>query len=335
MINSSKEYWVTIAVPVYNVENYLERCARSLFDQTYSNIRYFFVNDGSSDGSFEVLTRIIEEYPHRKPYVSLFSFPENRGLAAVRNHLVDHCTTDWIIHVDADDWIEHDLVAHLVERQQETNADIVISNFFKHGNGHIRKYVFKDYVKKTDFLKLFLSDIEAHNIWGRLIRRSLYVDHSVHVATDCIVAEDLRAFIRLAYFANQIAVLNEFGYHYEIQRKDRITVKNSGNLRKKGYGILASLSDVRSFVAEKMPEYLVYYETSISRYCYEEYIYLSIQYSERELFKVMSKNHKELVCKYPFLCSGFRDNIKRYLKYNYCFCRTIMRLKKYRFLHHN
>ena len=69
--NQDKDYWVTIAVPIYNVENYLERCVRSLFEQTYKNIRYNFVNDGSTDDSLEVLTRIVEKYPQRKQYVTI------------------------------------------------------------------------------------------------------------------------------------------------------------------------------------------------------------------------------------------------------------------------
>lgn len=318
---------VSILVPFYNVEKYIERCARSLFEQTYENIEYVFVDDGSTDDSLAVLKILISEYCHREPHVQIYSFPVNKGLATARNYLVDHCQTDWLIHVDADDWVEHDLVAHLLEKQQETGADIVISNYLKHGNGYVSKYDFKDYQKKSDFLKLILSDMDAHNIWGRLIRRSLYVSNSIRVSTDCVIAEDLRAFIRLAYYANQIVMLNEYGYHYETRREERITNKNPENVRKKGYGILATLSDVRCFVADKMPEYLDLYESNISRYCYERYIYLSILYGKKDLHEVMSKNHKELVLKHPLLCIGFRDNVKRYLKYNYCFYYLTMMMK--------
>lgn len=318
---------VSILVPVYNVESFIERCARSLFEQTYDNLKYIFVDDCSTDESKAVLERVISEYPHREPHVQVFSFPENKGLATARNFLVDQCQTDWLVHVDADDWVEHDLVAHLVEKQQETGADIVISNYFRHNDESVIKYSFDEYDKKSEYLKLILSDMGAHNIWGRLIRHSLYVNHSIRVNTDCVIAEDYRAFIRLSYYANLIAVSDEYDYHYNsIQRRGRISVKNRENIHEKGFGRLDTLLDVKSFVAEKIPEYLDLYETNISKYCYEEYIYLSLQYGNRDLHKVMIKKHKELVSKYPFLYSGFRDNIKRYLKYNYSFYYHIMRL---------
>ena len=319
---------VSVLVPVYNAEKYIERCARSLFEQTYVNLKYIFVDDCSTDESKAVLERVISEYPHRESHVHVFSFPKNKGLATARNFLVDHCQTDWLIHVDADDWVEPDLVAHLVEKQQETGADIVISNYYKHGNDYVYKYTFKEYNKKSEFLKLILSDLGTHNIWGRLIRHSLYVNYSIHVSTDCVIAEDFRAFVQLAFYANIIAVSYEYGYHYNnIQSQERITVKNRENVRIKGFGRLDTLLYVKSFVAEKMPEYLDLYETNISRYCYEEYIYLSTQFGDRELHEVMSKKHKELICKYPFLCGGFCENIKRYLKYSYRFYYLIMRLK--------
>ncbi len=80
----SNDYRVTIAVPVFNVANHLESCVRSLFEQTYNNIIYDFVNDGSTDGSLDVLNRIVEKYPQRKQHVTIHSFPENKGLATVR-----------------------------------------------------------------------------------------------------------------------------------------------------------------------------------------------------------------------------------------------------------
>lgn len=308
---------VSILVPFYNVEKYIERCARSLFEQTYENIEYVFVDDGSTDDSLAVLKKLISEYSHREPHVQIFSFPVNKGLATARNYLVDHCQTDWLLHVDADDWVEHDLVAHLVEKQQETGADIVISNYLKHGNGYVGKYNFKDYHKKTDFLKLFLSDMGAHNIWGRLIRLSLYVSNSIRVSTDCVIAEDLRAFIRLAYYANLISVLNEYGYHYETRREERITNKNRENIRRKGFGLIDTLSDVRVFVSEKMPELIDTYESNICLSCYDEYLYKSVLFDNRELHKAVSRKHGELICKYPFLKGSIKSILKRHLKYNF------------------
>lgn len=322
---------VSVLVPVYNVEKYIERCARSLFEQTYDNLKYIFVDDCSTDESKAVLERVISEYPLREPHVQVFSFPENKGLATARNFLVDQCQTDWLVHVDADDWIEHDLVEHLVKKQLKTGADFVVTGHLLHGNRNLDSFSINDYSNKSDYLKLFLTDIRAHHIWGKLIRRSLYVNHSIRVETDCIIAEDFRAFVRLAYYANRITSLSECGYHYNIQRENRITIKNKENLRKKSLGILNTLMNVRCFVAEKMPYYYDLFEINISLYCYVKYIYLSCTYGDREVHQMMCQKLNDLIIQHPTICSCFRDKLKFHLMNNYyCFS---LNLRMKRLLH--
>ena len=111
---------VTIAVPVYRVESYIEKCAVSLFEQTYSNIEYLFINDYTPDKSIEIIKNILEKYPHRKNQVKIFNQPKNQGCPAARNLAVELASGDFIFHVDADDWIEPDAISVLVNEQQST-----------------------------------------------------------------------------------------------------------------------------------------------------------------------------------------------------------------------
>ena len=80
--------WVSILVPVYKVENYIERCAHSVFEQTYPNIEYIFVDDCTPDRSIEVLERVMKDYPERAKHVKIVHFEKNKGVAVVRNTLV-------------------------------------------------------------------------------------------------------------------------------------------------------------------------------------------------------------------------------------------------------
>ena len=123
---------VSILVPVYGVEQYIERCARSLFEQTYPDIEYIFVDDCSPDKSIEVLKKTIDDYPQRKPNVRIVRHECNRGLAAARNTAVENCRTEFLMHVDSDDWIEMDCVERCVIKQQEENSDIVLFDFLMH-----------------------------------------------------------------------------------------------------------------------------------------------------------------------------------------------------------
>ena len=75
---------VSVIVPVYGVEKYMERCARSLFEQTLDDIEYLFIDDCTPDRSIEILQQVLEEYPHRKPQVTIHRMEQNSGQAAVR-----------------------------------------------------------------------------------------------------------------------------------------------------------------------------------------------------------------------------------------------------------
>ena len=97
---------VSILVPIYGVEKYIERCARLLFEQTYENIEYVFVNDCTKDRSLDILKNVIEQYVLRKPHITIVDNERNLGLAGTRNVAMARATGDFVIHVDSDDYIE-------------------------------------------------------------------------------------------------------------------------------------------------------------------------------------------------------------------------------------
>ena len=123
--------FVSILVPIYNVDKYIERCMRSIFEQTYRDIEYIFVDDCATDNSIEILQNVIQEYPDRKEHIRIISHEKNRGLAAARNTSVNNCQTDFLMHVDSDDYLEKNAVELLVNKQKETNADIVSGCAFR------------------------------------------------------------------------------------------------------------------------------------------------------------------------------------------------------------
>ena len=114
---------VSICVPIYGVEKYIERCAVTLFEQTYDNLEYIFVNDCTTDDSMAILEEVISRYPARSSAVRIIAHEKNRGLAAARNTTVENCTGEFILHVDSDDYIENNtllLVVYLcISRQKQ------------------------------------------------------------------------------------------------------------------------------------------------------------------------------------------------------------------------
>ena len=105
---------VSIIIPVYGVEKYIERCARSLFEQTLDDIEYLFIDDCTPDKSVEILKRVLEEYPHRKSQVVIHRMEQNSGQAKVREWGMQNATGEYVIHCDSDDWVD----IHMYERRK-------------------------------------------------------------------------------------------------------------------------------------------------------------------------------------------------------------------------
>ena len=120
---------VTIAVPVYGVEPFVEKCAISLFEQTYTDIEYIFVDDCTPDLSVDIIKRTLDRYPNRKEQVRIIKQQENKGCPAARNLAVQLANGEFIFHVDADDYIEPDAINTLVTIQETTGADLVVGNY--------------------------------------------------------------------------------------------------------------------------------------------------------------------------------------------------------------
>ena len=122
----NKNPLVSVIVPIYGVEPYIEKCARSLFEQSLENMEFIFVNDCTPDKSVEILRQVIEDYPRRYLQIQIIEHEENRGLAMARNSGLLIAKGEYIIHCDSDDWVELDMYEEMYEKALEKN---VISSF--------------------------------------------------------------------------------------------------------------------------------------------------------------------------------------------------------------
>lgn len=110
---------VSVVVPVYNVCLYIERCARSLFEQTIDSIEYIFVNDCTQDESIDILKRVIEDYPNRKDQIQIIENRKNRGLWYSRKVGMKLATGDYVIVCDSDDWLDLNAYELMYEQAEE------------------------------------------------------------------------------------------------------------------------------------------------------------------------------------------------------------------------
>lgn len=117
---------VSVIIPVYNVSEYVERCISSLLAQTYHNIEIILINDGSTDNSGEVCRALKDKYPEKIVFIE----QENSGVSAARNAGLDIACGEYIVFVDADDWVSEDYVEKLYSALIANNADMATCGFF-------------------------------------------------------------------------------------------------------------------------------------------------------------------------------------------------------------
>lgn len=201
-------------MPVYGVEKYIERCARSLFEQTYQNIEYIFVDDCTQDKSIEILEKVIKDYPARIDDVKIIHNSTNKGLAKTRFIGIGNCTSDFLYNIDSDDYLEKEAIQLLVDKQLETGADIVSSHIYINENEIYENFIHPDYLSTKEMLVSLLSQISHHELCGRLIRKSLFFHSDINPVDGHNFGEDWIITPKLVYYAKTVALVDKFLYHY-------------------------------------------------------------------------------------------------------------------------
>lgn len=212
---SNQEPKVSICTPIYGVEKYIERCARSLFEQTYTNIEYIFVNDCTKDNSIDILLKTIQSYPSRKSQIRIINHDKNCGLGCARNTAIAAATGDFIMHVDSDDYIERITIEECVKKQIETEADIVSCNALKHRTDFTEKMQHTEHLSPKEYCLNVLQRNAHVCIWGRLIRTALYKNNNIHVEPGINMGEDYQVIGKLFFYSHKTAIVNNFLYHYD------------------------------------------------------------------------------------------------------------------------
>ncbi len=239
---------VSVLVPIYGVENFIERCARSLFNQTYKNLEYIFVDDSSPDKSIQILRCIMDQYPEREKKIKIIRHERNRGLGAARNTAVENSNGQFVVVVDSDDWLCNDAIELLVNKHLETNADLVRGAFFMDFATNSEVVKFKQYPNSKEYCLACLSKLIPINIWGQLIRRDLYVNYDIHVKEGCNMGEDFQVTPLLAYYSTTVAWVDTPLYHYDCSNISSYTHRQKeSNMRQ----ILLSLEMLNNFFYDK------------------------------------------------------------------------------------
>ena len=204
---------VSVIVPIYKVEKFIERCVRSLMEQTLHEVEYIFVDDATPDNSIHILQSVLKEYTYRGDQVKILTHVQNQGLPAARNTGLNLAAGEYIFHCDSDDYVEPTMLEELYNTAKKQEADIVWCDWFLTFAENERYMKQPSFNTPLDALKAMLSGGMKYNVWNKLVRRSLYVDNDIQFPTGYGMGEDM-TMMMLFVHANKVAYLPKAYYHY-------------------------------------------------------------------------------------------------------------------------
>lgn len=245
---------ISVIVPVYGVEKYISRCAKSLFEQTYDNIEYIFVDDCTPDHSISELEKVIASYPRRSKHVHIVKHKRNMGLAAARNTGLDNANGEFIAHIDSDDYVNNDYIEAFVNRQKATDADIVIGQVvYAYLNNKTKPIPLVQYENKRVYLKAVLGRKTNTNVAGKIIRRELYEKNHIRNVIGIDNSEDYQVYPQLLFFAKSFAFEPQAEYMYY---QGNGTSYSNSHKEESERQIFKSIEILRDFFKEHDTSYL-------------------------------------------------------------------------------
>lgn len=198
---------VSVIVPVYNVEDYIEKCVKSLMNQTYDNIEIILVDDGSPDRS----PLIIDNLAKTDSRVHAIH-QQNKGVSVARNTGLEHASGDYIMFVDGDDWVDSDYVSYFVELVKGTKTLIGMSK----NNYSVSKTVTaeKKYtVEAEKAIEWIYYDEIFVAVWNKIYSRKLLVDNKISFDSSIWFGEGMLFNIQCLQYVDTVAVGEKAVYH--------------------------------------------------------------------------------------------------------------------------
>lgn len=205
---------VSVIVPIYKAEKYIERCCASLFDQTLDCIEYIFVDDKSPDDSIRVVQNVLTRYPHRNGWVKIIMNEENKGVAYSRQKGLEAATGEFVIHCDSDDWVDIDTYEKVYNCAIEESADVVRFGYvveYSNGSKNRVPYSSQDYYMGN---VTFNIAPKTGSVCGGAVRRKILEQYSIKFPQNTNWGEDFCVSIASLLVSRKTICLPECYYHY-------------------------------------------------------------------------------------------------------------------------
>ena len=224
----SEEKMISIIIPVYNTEKYIERCIQSVYNQTFTNYELILINDGSTDNSGEIVEKLALKGEAVVKHI------KNSGVSAARNLGIELATGNYIVFIDADDYIESDYLEKLLNAAEYFDAEIVVcgrTTVFETNNkercesvengifiGKDKEHLIQEMLGYSyDDMKRWLKCSNFSRgtvVWARLYKTELLKKNNIKFELDVKIGEDMLFNTKAYVYANKVVQLEYCGYYY-------------------------------------------------------------------------------------------------------------------------
>ncbi|MDD2200544.1 MAG: glycosyltransferase, partial [Bacteroidales bacterium] len=257
---------VSVIVPIYGVEQYIERCAKSLFEQTLDDMEFIFVDDCTKDKSVELLYKIIDKYPNRRQSIFIIHHKINKGLPTARETGLKYATGDYFAHCDSDDWVDHRMYQLLYEHACRGNYDVVNCNYFRTDgiNNKIISISYEEGNKKLIISKLIACQ-NWNTIWNKLVSRKIYERNNIQFPKETML-EDFVLTTQLLTYADRIGMIEEPLYFYYINSSSICGINNKESVINKSKQAMQNVDWILDFIRNIYPIGAFEQETIVLKY---------------------------------------------------------------------
>lgn len=282
---------VSVIVPVYNVEQYLDKCLHTLVNQTLTDMEIIIVNDGATDNS----QKIIDEYASKYPKIKAYS-KENGGLSDARNYGLQHAIGEYIGFIDSDDYVEEDMFEVLYHKAKEENSDIVECNL-RHTYPDTEDIEIGEKIQDKKEMLMFGRSV----VWNKIYKREWLLETGV-IFPKGLIYEDVEFFIKLVPHIRTYSYVEPASVHY-VQRSSSINNMSSA----KTLDILKVLDHIYEYYQQKgyFQEYKEALEFFFTRIllCSSFHRMCGIA-DKKERKQVLAMNYEKLTTTFP----GWKKN---------------------------
>lgn len=217
------EVMITVVIPVYNMEAYIDKCMETLLNQFYQEYEILLVNDGSTDNSTQICKEYAQKYSDKVRCVH----KKNGGLSSARNCGIDHARGQYVVFPDPDDWVEPDYLERLVElRNAYPNALVCTGHIVEYENkasSQIGKKTIQVFSQQKGLLRLIQAPAIGGFAWNKLYDLRIIQDNRLRFLDDVGTKEDLDFAARYAKYVDEIVYAPNYATYHYFQRAGSAT----------------------------------------------------------------------------------------------------------------